>query len=134
MLESHDLIPSYAFQYFQYYLVDKIMYLHRAHKNKSMPYGTAIRWGIDFPIKIHIFCYFSRHSRYSCNFLVLSLRDILSRPFGWSQLRIRRHFGYHGDSKTRRGIHFMLELYYKKRKNSIDPLRVLEFLYYKVPT
>ena len=29
-----------------------------------------------------------------------------------SQLRIRRHFGYHGDSKTRRGTHFIQPLYY----------------------
>ena len=27
---------------------------------------------------------------------------------------MRRHFGYHADSKTRRDIHFMLELYYMK--------------------
>ena len=52
-----------------------------------------------------------------------------------SQLRIRRHFRYHGDSKIRRGIHFMLaHLLYETPLNServdqnqriaVDPLRV----------
>ena len=79
-----------------------------------MPYGTALRWAIDFPIKMLIFCYFSRHSRYSSTvpdfvvILVLSLRNILFKQKGATALKIvpflARPFAY-------------LELSHKTAKN-----------------
>ena len=108
-------------------------FLKRFYFDKNSGKCQSFFYGGNYLLRLFSDCfYYSTQAKYYFYEAKIVLK-MLQLKF-----RIRRHFGYNADSKTRRVIHFMLYKNSSTTRNgsnaAVDPLRVLAFLYNRVPT